>query len=297
MQLLILTLIIIIAALLTFIIRYKNDIKYITRQITNSNGEYHNLRMNTLNKDLENLVLSINDLYEINQQNHIKIKHSEEELRCSIANMCHDLRTPLTSIMGYVQLIDEENLTEEQKTKYMDIIKKRTARLQSLISSFYELSRVDSGDCKFDLKSISLSDILCETIALSYNDFIKNNLEPEINIEENIPPIIADEKAVMRIFSNLINNMIKHGEKNIIITLKGEKAYIITQFENTAPNLKNKDVEHLFDRTFTADAARGDENTGLGLSITKTLVEQLGHKIEAELCNELLKIKIYWKLP
>lgn len=295
MWLLITLFIIIIVALLTFIIRYKKDVKYITKQIINSKGEYHNLKMNTIDKDLEKLALSINNLYEINQKINVKIRHSEEELRCSIANMCHDLRTPLTSIMGYIQLIDEGKLTKEQRFKYMDIVKKRTSRLQDLITNFYELSRVESGDYKFNLQCVNLSDILCETIALFYNDFTKNHIEPHININGNVASIITDEKAVMRIFSNLINNMIKHGEKNVSVSLRKETDYIVTEFSNNAPNLKDADVKHIFDRTFTADSTRSNENTGLGLSITKALVEQLGHKIEAELCDSVLTISIWWK--
>lgn len=295
MKFLILILIIIIVALLTFIIRHKKEVKYITKQIVNSKGEYYSLKMNSMDKDIENLVLCINDLYKKNQNTITKVKHSEEELRCSIANMCHDLRTPLTSIMGYIQLIDEGKFTKEQKSKYMETIKKRTERLQDLITNFYELSRVEAGDCKFDLKSINLKDILCESIALFYEEFTKDGIEPTVNIEENIPNIIIDEKSVIRIFSNLINNIIKHGEKNVIINLRRERDCIITEFQNSTSTLKPEHVKHLFDRTFTADSTRSNENTGLGLSITKALVEQLGHNIEAELCDDVLKIKICWK--
>ena len=216
---LIIILIIINVVLLTFIFRYKYDIKYISKQIIKSKGEYCNIRMNTLNKDIEKLVLSINDLYEKNQKTNMKIKHNEEKLRLSIANMSHDLRTPLTSIRGYVQLIKDSNLSEEEKVKYINIVERRTENLQSLIISFYELSRIESDEYKFDLKAINLGNILCETLALFYNDFVDKSIEPNINIEENISPIICDEKAVMRIFSNLINNMLKHGEKNINIFL------------------------------------------------------------------------------
>lgn len=291
---LVIILIIIIVVLLTFIFRYKYDIKYISKQIVNSNGEYSNIRMNTLNKDIEKLVLNINDLYEMNQKINIKIKHDEEKLRLSIANISHDLRTPLTSIMGYIQLIKDSNLSEAEKIKYINIVEKRTESLQSLISSFYELSRVESDEYKFDLKSLNLGNILCETIALFYNDFVDNDIEPNINIEDNISTIIADEKAVMRIFSNLINNILKHGEKNVTISLRKENNYMVTEFVNNAPNLKIEDVEHIFDRFFTADLTRSDKNTGLGLSITKALVEQLGYKIEAVLINGMLKIKIIW---
>lgn len=296
MQFLILLLVIIIAALLIFIIRMKNDIKYINNQIKTSGYKYQNIKMKTKKRNLEKLVISINELYDIQQKSLVQLKHMEEELRCSIANMCHDLRTPLTSITGYIQLISEDsNLTKQQRYEYMDIVKKRTARLQDLITNFYELSRVEAGDLKIDLKSINLKDILCEIIALSYNDFTKNNINPVINIDEGNFNIISDEKSVIRIFSNLISNIIKHGEKNVIITLTVKDNYILSEFSNNTSNLKNEDIKYLFDRTFTADTTRSSENTGLGLSITKSLVIQLGHDITADLSNNILKISIIWR--
>lgn len=288
-------LIIIIAILLTLVFRFKSDIKYISQQIIKSKGEYSNIRMNTSDdKDIENLVLCINDLYENNQKTNIKVRHSEEELRRSIANLSHDLRTPLTSIMGYIQLIKADNLTVDEREKYIDIVERRTTTLQNLITSFYELSRIESNEYMFDLKTVNLSNLLYETVALFYNDFVDKAIEPDIRVEEKVHNIIADEKAVMRIFSNLINNMLKHGEKDVTITLRKEKDYIVTEFKNYAPNLKDEHLEHLFDRFFTADTTRSDKNTGLGLSITKALVEQLGHEIVAVLDNGMLTTKITW---
>lgn len=290
----IILLIIIIAILLTFIIRYKRDINSISNQIIKSKGEYTNIRMNTLDKDIEDLVISINELFENNQKKYVKIEHREEELRRSIANLSHDLRTPLTSIMGYIQLIKADKLTKEDREKYVYIVHKRTETLQSLISSFYELSRIESSEYKFNLKAVNLSNLLYETVALYYDDFVKNNIEPEIKVDKNVHQIITDEKAVMRIFSNLVSNVIKHGERKVIIELRQENGYIVTEFKNNVQGLKEEDVVHLFDRFFTVDLARSDKNTGLGLSITKALVEQLGHEIEAILDNEILTIKVKW---
>ena len=296
MKWLILILIIIIVVLLTIILRYRNDINYISTQIVKSEGEYQNIRMNTMYKNIENLVININNLYELNQKSTVKIKHSEEELRHSISNMTHDLRTPLTSIMGYIQLIKSVSLTEEERTKYIDIVERKTETLQSLIECFYELSRLQSNEYKFQLKSVNLSNILCEVIALFYDEFINKNIEPSINIEENIPNIIHDENALMRIFTNLINNMVKYGQEKVIINLRKEKDTIVAEFINNAPNLKEDQVEHIFDRFYTGDLARTDKNTGLGLYIAKALIEELGHKVEAVLAEGMLNIRITFSL-
>ena len=149
-------LICIIIILLISIFRFRRDIKYISRQIINSKGQYRNILMDTLDKDIENLVISINGFYEHSQKRYVKIKHNEEELRKSIANLSHDLRTPLTSIMGYIQIISSDRCTEEEKMKYLDIVDRRTETLQSLITSFYELSVVESSEYNFKLRSVNL---------------------------------------------------------------------------------------------------------------------------------------------
>lgn len=292
---LVLILVIIIIILLIFIVRLKSDIKYISKQIGDSKGQYVNIRMNTLDKDLENLVLSINDLYEINQKINIKTRNREEDLKQNIANISHDLRTPLTSIMGYIQMIKDNSTSIEDKTRYMDIVERRTETLKALITSFYDLSRIESNEYRFDLKALNISKILCETIAMFYNDFCNKNIEPVIDIDENIPLVITDENAVIRIFSNLINNMLEHGENNFKISLKKENDNVITEFSNDAFNLKKEYVEHIFDRFFTGDLNRSNKNTGLGLSITKAFVEQLGHEIKCEFVDGKLSIKVLFK--
>jgi signal transduction histidine kinase len=295
---------IIIIVLFTFNIAYRRDIKYISKQIKLSKGEFTNIRMKTINKDIENLVININELYELNRKINTKIINNDEELRKSIANISHDLRTPLTSIMGYMQLIKDDSLIQEEKTKYIKIIEARTYTLQNLINSFYNLARIEANEYKFNLKSINLKNILCDIIALFYNEFLENNLEPNITIEENIQNIISDEDAVTRIFTNLIGNMTKHTnviqhtnnkfQNDISITLKNEGEFIVTEFKNSAPNLKTSDIEHIFERFYTADSTRSDKNTGLGLSIVKTLTQKLGHKVEAILKEGELNIKITW---
>lgn len=284
-----------IISLSTFIISLKRDIRSISNQIDKSEGEYVNVRTNVLDSDVETLATKINFLYDESQKINAIRKNAEEELRQSIANMSHDLRTPLTSIMGYMQLVKDKNTSEDDRKRYLDIVEKRTESLQTLITSFYELSRIEAKEYNFHLKKVNLSNILCENVALFYNDFISKSIEPIIDIEENIPDIISDENAVIRVFSNLINNMLKHGVGYMKISLKEEDGYILTEFRNLATHLKNEDVPKLFDRFFTADESRGDKNTGLGLCITKTMVEQLGNEIHAKLIDDNLVISIKWK--
>ena len=283
----------IIIVLIAIIIGYKREFKRINKEITNNLDEYVNIKTKSVDKDVENLVQSIDLIFDSKQKVVSEKKKSEDELRASITNMSHDLRTPLTSIMGYLQMIKSEKSSETDKKEYMDIVEKRTKSLQQLISSFYDLSRIEGNEYKFNYKKVNLSNILCENIALFYNDFINNNIEPVIEIEEGIKEIISDESAITRIFSNLIGNMIKHGENFVKITLKQDM--IITEFINKATGLTEENVDKLFDRFYTVDNSRSNKNTGLGLYITRILVEKLGHNIKANLKGDNLVISIAWK--
>ncbi|EKY27752.1 sensor histidine kinase KdpD [Clostridium celatum] len=287
-------LIVVIIVLISIIIKNKTELRKISMQIEKNLNEYTNIKTSTIDKDIEKLVININLLYDERQKVVAAKKKTEEELRQSISNMSHDLRTPLTSIMGYMQMVKEKDLSEIERKEYLEIIEKRTKSLQELINGFYDLSRIEGNEYKFNYKKINLSKILCENIALFYNDFINNNIEPIIEIDENIRDIICDESAVIRIFSNLIGNMIKHGEKFVKITLKQKDDIIITEFINKAIGLNEQNVDKIFDRFYTVDKSRSDRNTGLGLYITNVLVEKLGQRISAEVEDENLKITIVW---
>ena len=230
-------LILIIIVLIAVIIGYKREFRRISKQINNNLDEYANIKTKSVDKDIEYLVENINLIFDSKQRIVAEKNKNEEELRASIANMSHDLRTPLTSIMGYLQMARLEEVSEEEKNEYIDIVENRTKSLQQLISSFYDLSRIEGNEYNFNYKKVNLKNILCENIAAFYNDFINNNINPIIEVDENIRDIISDEGAITRIFTNLIGNIIKHGESYVKITLKQKDDVIITEFINKTTDL------------------------------------------------------------
>lgn len=288
-------LIVIIGILSAIILGYKREFRRINKEIINNLDEYINLKTTSIDKDVENLIQSINLIFDSKQKIVAEKKENEEKLRASITNMSHDLRTPLTSIIGYLQMIKSEKQSEGDKKEYIEIVERRTKSLQQLINSFYDLSRIEGNEYKFNYKKVNLSNVLCENIAVFYNDFINNNIEPIIEVEENIKEIISDDVAISRIFSNLIGNMIKHGENFVKITLKQEDNLIVTEFINKTTEITEENIDKLFDRFYTVDNSRSDKNTGLGLYITKILVERLGYFIDAKIEEENLIIRIVWE--
>ncbi|AVP55680.1 sensor histidine kinase [Clostridium tetani] len=296
--LIIVFLIIITVVFATLYILLHKELKNITKQLKEINNTKTNSKIliSFSNNLVKNLALEINKSLEKKSATEAEHKRMDLEIRQSISNISHDLRTPLTSIIGYIQLMEDDSLSQNERSQYIDIIKKRAKSLQTLICSFYDLSRLEGREYKFDLRALNLYNILCDLIAVSYNDFISNEIEPIIDIDEQIPMIIADENAVRRIISNLIQNMIKYSNEFISISLKYNKDHIILNFTNDAPNLKEDDVKYLFQRFFTADRTRSGESTGLGLAIAKELVEQMGHEIFAKLSKDKLSIIIKWKV-
>lgn len=296
-----LIIIILIIISIIFIVLYfslRSNVSSVANRLNNINSTKTNSKIliSSTDKLIKSLALAINTSLDEKQETENEYKRMDLELRQAIANISHDLRTPLTSIMGYMQLIEDDSLLEAERKQYIDIVKSRSKSLQLLISGFYDLSRLEAKEYKFELKSLNLYNIICDITASYYNDFLNSGIEPNISLEENTKLVISDENAVRRIFSNLIQNMLKYGKKEVSISLKQHNGYVSTVFRNEASDLKEGDVPRLFNRFFTGDRTRTNKSTGLGLAITKQLVEQMGHVISAELIDGELSIEIRWKI-
>ncbi|XZH21028.1 sensor histidine kinase [Clostridium perfringens] len=292
-----LSLTILIVLLIIFILKTK-EINRLTLELKklNREGKIEKLRLSLPNKNIENLVVEINTLIDDKRKMENIYKEKDMELREAIANMSHDLRTPLTSIMGYVYLLNDDKLNKEERKEYLKIIEKRALVLNDLITNFYGLSRIQADQYEIKFEPVKLELVLGEIIAAFYETLDYKFGEPEINIEEGLGPVLGDKQALNRIFTNLIENIIKHGEGEVKISLKKKNKYIVMEFSNNAEDLEYKDVNRIFEKFFTKDRMRTGQNTGLGLAIVKLLVEKQGQKIEAKKVGNRLVINIIWSL-
>lgn len=292
-----LSLTILIVLLIIFILKTK-EINRLTLELKklNREGKIEKLRLSLPNKNIENLIVEINTLIDDKRKMENIYKEKDIELREAIANMSHDLRTPLTSIMGYVYLLNDDKLDKEERKEYLKIIEKRSLALNDLITNFYGLSRIQADQYEIKFEPVNLELVLGEIIAAFYETLDYKFGEPEINIEEGLGPVLGDKQALNRIFTNLIENIIKHGEGEVKISLKKKNKYIVMEFSNKAEELESKDVNRIFEKFFTKDRMRTGQNTGLGLAIVKLLVEKQGQKIEAKKVGNRLVINIIWSL-
>lgn len=205
-----------------------------------------------------------------------RYKHGDEKLKNAITNISHDLRTPLTAISGYTELLEKEESTEAAK-RYIGIIKNRTEIMKKLTEELFVCMLPVSGENEIKKEAVVINCILEDCIAAFYTDFCKHNIEPVIHMPEIKVVRHMDSDALSRIFSNLINNAIKYSDGDLEIDLY-ESGEIV--FSNAAHRLNELYVSKLFDRFYTVET--GSRGTGLGLYIVKTLVENMNGKISAK---------------
>ena len=249
-----------------------------------------------LDKEIEGLGVEINrliDRYIV--QNKKRITFEKEQKR-AIASMSHDLRTPLTSILGYIQLAEEEETSPEEKQEMLRIAKERAERLEVLLKDFFELSIIESAEHQLKLENIQLKQLIIEVLMSFYDRFHENNMEPTIELPDAEMMILADKSAISRVIENLIINAITHSDGNIVIRMEQEGKYVRLIIKNTAENLTKLDVERMFDRFYTGDRARSGKSTGLGLAIVKSLMEKMNGSITAELVQNELVIICEWTI-
>ena len=220
----------------------------------------------------------------LRQQRH-KYLTGDRELKEAVTNISHDLRTPLTAICGYLDLLDNEDKSENT-SRYLSLIGNRVEAMKQLTEELFRYSVILSTG-ELVLEPVCVNGVLEEGIAAFYGVLTSRDIQPEIHITETRIERQLNREALGRVFSNILNNALKYSDGDLFITLRDDGEII---FSNTASSLNGVQVGKLFDRFFTVEAARN--SNGLGLAISKTLVEQMGGSISAELTNNKLIIYI-----
>lgn len=288
-----------VAVLLIRLALTKKAIRNITKQLKENHHHkgMKKLKISLTDKDIENLAECINNQVDSAEQTRVNQSLLEDERKRMIASISHDLRTPLTSIIGYIQVLRNNELSEQRQRDYLETAYRRAKDLQVLISDFFTLSLVESPEYQMNLEYLNIGNILCEVLANCYDRLIEKEITPKISIPSETVRIIADMNALKRIFENLVSNMIKHTTGEVEINLYTEEGRVKLLLVNSANGLTSKDVGHMFERFYTADASRGlnGGNTGLGLAIVKELMIRMDGSITSYLQEDYLYIVCSWE--
>lgn len=293
------TILVIIALgyVLTRLYFLQKEIKRATRQLSDLNKDITDKKVDIrfFDRDIEKLAKEINNQIDLTKKAKAEKSLTENELKQAISYISHDIRTPMTSILGYMQLLESDEITPEIRKEYTSIVKNSAGRLKVLLEDFFELSIIEQADYPVKIEVIKLNHLIVEVLVAFYEEFNKGNIEPTITIPGHDIIITADPSAVKRVIENLVVNAIRHSSEHVTIQLEKLNTSILLTISNSVTQLSEQDLHHMFDRFYKADQTRIGKGTGLGLPIAKSLMGKMNGNLTAELIENQLFMKCEWK--
>jgi signal transduction histidine kinase len=233
---------------------------------------------------LQSLLTAVNLLLDSNQELIAHFARTEIDMRRMLANVSHDLKTPLTVVLGTIEMIlHDPNLGKDEEERLLRILHQKALEIVKLIHTFFDLAKLESDDQQFTLTRVNMNG-LCENSILSFYDVIQyNHLQPMIEIPEVPVYAYANEEALERILNNLMDNAIRYGADGEIIgiTLRSDDAHVYIDVWDQGKGISEQHYDLVFERMYTLEDSRNKsfQGSGLGLTITKRLVEKLGGEI------------------
>ena len=243
------------------------------------------LSISSGDRTMRALAAQINVQLQALRRARLKLQNGDAELKTAVTNISHDLRTPLTAICGYLDLLEQEPLSDEAR-RYLAVIRERTDAMRGLTEEMFRYSVIAATAEELRMEPVSLNDVLEQSLAGFYGALTARGIAPEIQMPDHAVVRRLDAAALRRIFDNILINAVKYSDGDLDVALHPDGSVV---FSNRAQALSRVQAERLFDRFFTLETARNA--TGLGLSIARLLVEQMGGAISAEYAGGRLRIR------
>lgn len=282
----ILILVIAVSILLLKLCLMKQQLRKMAEQMEDQGENY--VAVDFIDRDMEAIALCINKRVDLLQSTRAKARKGEQAMKASVSMISHDMRTPLTSVTGYLQLA-EKNCTEEEVLQDIKIALDRARYCNRLVNDFFELSVIESSQYTPVMEKVNICEVVCEEILAGYLDFEKSGITPIFRQADEVICVWADRKLLTRVIQNLISNGIKYSTGNMIFSVLKENRAVLHISSSTSGTV---DAEKIFDKFYRADNSRNSEGTGLGLYICRKFIEDMSGEIAA--CSEenMLMIKI-----
>ena len=211
-----------------------------------------------------------------------------------ITNVSHDIKTPLTSIINYVDLLEKEELNNEQAVEYLEVLERQSGRLKKLIEDLMEASKASTGNLAVNLEKLEAGVSMVQTVGEFEEKTQASGLELMITKPENPVYIMADSRHFWRVIDNLMNNICKYAQPGtrVYINLEQVDQTAVMTFRNTSKYPLNITSEELMERFVRGDSSRNTEGSGLGLSIAQSLMELMDGKFELYVDGDLFKVEL-----
>lgn len=233
---------------------------------------------------VQSLVTHINRQLQALRRERLRLHSGNAELTAAVTNISHDLRTPLTALCGYLDLLEQEPQTEAA-ARYLTVIRERTDAMRALMEELFRYSVLTATADELHTEPVCLNDVLEQSLAGFYGALSARGITPSVQLPEEKVIRPLDAAALRRVFDNILSNAAKYSDGDLAVVLAPDGE---VTFSNRASALSRVEAARLFDRFYTVDSARG--STGLGLSIAKLLTEKLHGTISADYENETLRI-------
>lgn len=274
----------------------RREIRSMSRQLEDlSSGRTEKkISLTLVDARLNGLADQINENMELQKQLRIDARKSEQRLKDSIAGVSHDLRTPLTAIIGYIQMLERSGLNGEQQEKATIILKKANA-MRELVESFFELSVIESGQSELAEEAANFTNIVSEAVVDFIPRFEAAELEPDVDLGNKSLYIAGDTTALGRIVQNLLSNALKYTAGRVKVALEERDGEIILTVVNEVRPDTPPDMERIFERFYTGDDCRNSGSAGLGLYIVKLLAEKMQGAVSASLENKMLSVYVVFQ--
>lgn len=238
----------------------------------------------TNDKELQKLLVAINLLLEAKQITQADYSKVETSMRKMLANVSHDLKTPLTVILGYVEMLHtDQTLSEEERRSLLTKVQTKTNEVIELINKFFDLAKLESGDKEIELTRINMNEVCLQNILAFYDLLTAKGFSVHIDLPENQYYTLGNAEVLSRVLNNLISNAITYGDdgKTLGMTLRSDEKVVYIDIWDKGKGISESHIDKVFERMYTLEDSRNRlyQGSGLGLTITKRLVEALGGEI------------------
>lgn len=242
-------------------------------------GNLHTRLYTTNDNSLDDVIFSINELITELEKVQVEARKSQEARKQLLSSISHDIRTPLTSIIGYIDALkDGIASSEDERREYLEILSKKSNSLKQLVDQIFNMAKLDADEFPLQKESLDFAEITRESLIEFLPELSKHNIELQVHIPETPCPITADHLSLVRIIGNLMKNAIHYGKVGKIVgieLLETTSEYQLLIWDK-GPGISNNDLENVFERMYRSDQSRNASHggSGLGLAIAKALVEK-----------------------
>lgn len=242
--------------------------------------------------DITDLVNALNELLRVYHKQVYSLQKKDEAIKETITNLAHDLRTPVTAIQGYTQMLLQSPELSEEDLDAAAVINERLNVLNQLLNQLFEFARIEADEMEFSYTTFDLNAVLRSVAVSFFKSFEERKIIPALSIAEISFPFYGDEKAVTRIFENIISNALSHGKSDYHFSSYDDNENYHFSFQNFTDSINESDIDKIFNRFYTTDLSRSRKTTGLGLTIAKNLTVKMGGSISASLNNNVFEIVV-----